>query len=335
MRRNLSGSVVVLTGASSGIGRAAALKFADQGVRLVLAARRAQALEDVARECRARGAEAIVVPTDVSEESQVQALAHRALDAFGAIDIWVHNAAVCAFGRVDEVPVDVFHKVIETNLMGYIYGTRAALAHMRPRQRGTLIYVDSIVTSSPQPYTGAYVVSKAGIRSLSDCLRMELQLEDNPDIDICTVMPESIDTPLFQQSANYTGHAIQTLRPLHHPDTVAGEIVRLAEHPRRAVYAGTTARWIAALHVLAPWLYERLVAHHIHRNLLQEKAAAPTEGNLYHPLPGHDRITGGWREHHGAMIGPIALGALVLAVPLALLGWLGRSRATNNEGASQ
>ncbi|HVL75473.1 MAG TPA: SDR family oxidoreductase [Noviherbaspirillum sp.] len=326
MRRKLSDAVVVLTGASSGIGRATAQHFADKGATLVLAARDASALEETARECRERGATALAVTTDVSREQEVNALAQRALDSFGRIDIWINNAAVCAFGRIDEVPIDVIHRVIETNLMGYVYGTRAALAHMRPRGRGTIIFIDSIVTSSPQPYTGAYVISKAGIRSLSDCLRMELLLEDNPDIDICSIMPESIDTPLFHQAANYTGRAIQTLRPLHSPHTVAREIVRMAERPRRTAFAGTTARWIAALHTMVPWIYERFVARHIYRNLLMDKPAPPTEGNLYHPMPEHTSVTGGWREHHGTSIGKLALAGAALAIPVALWGLANRTR---------
>jgi NAD(P)-dependent dehydrogenase (short-subunit alcohol dehydrogenase family) len=139
MSRELRGAVVVITGASSGIGRAAALEFAERGSRLVLAARGVEPLSTAVSECEARGAEAIAVPTDVRDETAVGKLAQAAVSRFGCLDVWVNNAGVIAYGRFEQVPSEVFRVVIETNLMGQVNGSRAALTHFRRQGQGTLI----------------------------------------------------------------------------------------------------------------------------------------------------------------------------------------------------
>ena len=149
----LSDTVVVITGASSGIGRATALAFAAKGATVVLAARRLAALEEVARECEGRGGEALVVPTDVAESNSVQQLATRAVEDFGRIDVWVNCAAVTAFAPFQEIPLEDFKRVLDVNIMGYVHGARAALPQLRDQGKGTLINVSSIVSSVPQPYT--------------------------------------------------------------------------------------------------------------------------------------------------------------------------------------
>lgn len=206
MPRPIEDSVVVITGASSGIGRAAAQEFARRGATLVLAARRAQALDEVARECKELGGHALAVPTDVTDEAAVQDLARRAIETFGRIDVWVNNAAVTLFARIEEAPYEDYRRVIETNLLGYVHGARAAIPYFREQGSGVLVNVSSVVGKVGQPNTSAYCATKFAIVGLSECLRQELL--DVEDIHVCTVMPPSVDTPIFQHAANYTGRVI-------------------------------------------------------------------------------------------------------------------------------
>src|SRR5205814_6243190 len=147
--------------------------------------------------------------------------------------VLVNTAAVTLFGRLEETPSEPYRRVIETNLFGYVHGSRAVLPYFREQGSGVLINVASVVGKLGQPYTSAYVASKFGIVGLSECLRQELR--DAKDIHVCTILAPSTDTPLFQQAANYTGRAVKPLSPLHEPEEVAQTIVHCAERPQREV----------------------------------------------------------------------------------------------------
>ncbi|MBG6184391.1 NAD(P)-dependent dehydrogenase (short-subunit alcohol dehydrogenase family) [Arthrobacter sp. CAN_A214] len=189
-------SVVVITGSASGIGRAAALHFARRKACLVLVSRRGDALESLVADCTALGARAIAVPTDVTDADAVQALASRAVEHFGRLDVWVNNAAVSYFSPFLKVPLDDFRRVLDVNVMGYVHGARAALERMEQQGSGVLINVASIVGEVPQPYTTAYSMSKAAVRALGVSLRSELRLDKRKKkIHVCTVLPATIDTP--------------------------------------------------------------------------------------------------------------------------------------------
>ncbi len=316
MPRKIKDSVVVITGASSGIGRATALEFARKGATLLLAARREAALHELAEECKSMGGDALAVPTDVTKGEDVQALARRAITEYGRIDVWVNNAAVTLFGRFEECPPEVYRRVIETNLFGYIHGARAVLPYFREQGRGVLINMDSVVGQAPQPYTSAYVVSKYGIRGLANCLRMELHLDQAPNIHICTVMPASIDTPLFQHAANYTGRMTKALNPVYSAETVAQTVVRLAEKPKREVIVGGAGHMMASQAKYMPGLYERMAAKQIDQDHFADKPAPPSEGNLFEPMPEYTSVSGGW-PHTGEMPFRQAL----MASLAVLIGW--------------
>lgn len=217
--------VAVVTGASSGIGRATALAFAGQGAAVVLAARGGEALEEVARECRVRGGQALAAPTEMTDPESVQELAQRAADRFGRIDIWVNAAALTLFGPFSEVPLADFRRVVDTNLMGYVHGARAALPYLREQGQGVLVNVSSVVGVVAQPYTHAYGVTKFAIRGLSASLRQELRLEGARKVRVCSVLPGTIDTPFFEHAANYTGRKVQAMPPVYTPENVARTIV--------------------------------------------------------------------------------------------------------------
>jgi len=307
--------VVVVTGASSGIGRAAAQLFAARGAAVVLAARRLPALEEVALECESAGGRALVVPTDVRDEEAMRELARRAIEAFGRIDVWVNNAAVSLFARTEEAPYEAYRQVIETNLFGYIHGARAALPYFREQGHGVLINNASIAGIIGQPYTSAYCVTKFGIRGLGESLRQELL--DAPDIHVCTLMPAVIDTPIFQHAANYTGRAVQPMPPVISADRVARAIVGLALRPRRELIVGVSGKMIAAQHWLAPGMSERQMARRVDQKHFQDRPAPPTPGNLFEPMPQWNSVSGGWKSNGSGRGRKLAAAGLAIGLPVA------------------
>ena len=204
-KQDFNGKVIVITGASSGFGRGAAVQFARAGASVVLAARREQVLDDVARECEAAGGRALAVPTDVSKSAEVETLAKTAVEKFGRIDVWVNDAGGGALGRFEEVPLADHVQVIETDLLGTLYGSYFALGQFRKQQSGTLINIASVIGKVPAPYFASYAAAKHGVVGLSSAIRQELNVNDIKNIHVCTVMPTSMDTPFFEHAANYTG----------------------------------------------------------------------------------------------------------------------------------
>jgi short-subunit dehydrogenase len=291
MRWPVADSTTVVTGASSGIGRATALALARRGGKLVLTARSEAALTDVVRECEAYGGHAVAQPLDIAEEGAADRLAARAFDAFGRLDSWINNAAVTSFGRLEVVPWATHERVLRTNLFGYVLGARAAVRHFRKAGRGLLINVASAVACFGQPETSAYVISKWGIRGLGECLRMELA--EAPDIRVCTVLPGSVDTPIFQNAANYSGRGVKPLEPMLAPETVAHAIVGLYRRPRRELFVGRTAALAAWAHRMSPGLTEPLIGHIVERAHFDERPSPAGDGNLF--MPRLDARSGGWR----------------------------------------
>lgn len=295
-RDEMENKIVVITGASSGMGRATALEFARNGNTVVLAARRKGALEVLAEECERIGGQALSVPTDVSKEDEVNAIARKAWDKFGRLDVWVNNAAVTLFGRLEEVPTDAVHKVLDTNLMGYIYGARAVLPYFREQGHGILINLSSVVGVVGQPYTVPYVVSKFAIRGLS--LSLQQELADEKDIHVCSVLPAAIDTPLFQHGANYMGWAVKPLQPILHAQRVADIILSLARTPKKEVFVGLMGPIGVMARAVAPNAYDRFFRKIIYNQHFQDTPAEPTTGNLYHPMSDWASISGGWKEQN-------------------------------------
>jgi short-subunit dehydrogenase len=210
-------------------------------------------------------------------------VAALALQAFGRIDVWVNNAAVSAYGRFEGIPVDTFRQVIETNLFGYVNGARAVLPVFREQGGGVLINVSSIDATIGQPFASPYTISKWAIRGLSTALREELWGEN---IDVCTVLPASIDTPIFQHAANYTGQGVQAMKPVVNAGRVAKAIVRLAERPKRETFVGFAGRLSAIEKVFLPRLVERLAARKVRKEQFAAAQAAITDGAVFSPMEG-------------------------------------------------
>ena len=299
-RRKLVGSVVVITGASRGIGRAAAKLFAERGASVVLAARHEEALFGAAAECEAlgapHGARALAVPTDVAEPEAVEELARRAVERFGRIDVWVNNAVLLAFGRFEDVPMEANRRVVETNLLGYMHGAQAALPRFRVQDSGVLINVSSGFALVGSPYQGAYAATKFGQRGLGQVLRGELR---GTGVRVCTVMPGGVDTPAYRLAANYTRQAVRPSVPLLPPGRIAQVIVRCAERPRPEVVVGNSVRALRLGQALSPTLTERAVARGIGSVILGDEPNEPNPGNLFESWSTWTGTDGGLNEEVG------------------------------------
>ncbi len=287
--RMLEGAVVVLTGASSGIGRVAANMFARRHAKLVLAARGAGPLHDVVRRCIELGAEAIAVPTDVRDESQVLALRDAAVARFGRIDVWVNDAAVYMMGNLDQVPSELVRGLFETNVMGFFHGAKAAVTQFRKQGEGTLISVGSVAGKVPYAKASAYCASKHAIHAMNAALRQELV---GTKIQACIVAPASVDTPFFDHAANYTGQEMKAMPPIYSPYRVARAIVRCAQHPRREILVGSAPFGFTLFHMLFPWLFERAQPRIIEQSHLGPAPAPKIPGNIPDTLPPYDDDAG-------------------------------------------
>lgn len=309
------GSVVVITGASSGIGRATALLLARKGASLVLAARREDALTDVARLCEAEGATVVVLPTDVTDAEGVEDLARQAVGRFGRLDAWVNNVAVASYAPFLQIPLDDVQRVMDVNVMGYVHGARAALPVFREQGHGILVNVSSIVSGATMPYAHTYAMSKAAVRALSTSLRQELFLDRARDVHVCTVLPASIDTPFYRNAANATGGRLRPIPPVYPAETVAKTILAVLRRPRREVYAGRVGRTIMAGSALAPRVTERVMALMVDRVQVSRHETPATRGALHSPGDGPRAVSGGF---HGRARQNLRRAAFVGAAALAV-----------------
>jgi short-subunit dehydrogenase len=319
----IDGSVIVVTGASSGIGRATAVSLAGKGARLVLLARRADALAQVARECAA-AAEAdgrtLVVPTDVTDPNAVEAAARAGVERFGRLDGWVNNAAVTMFGSLLDVPLADVRRVLDVNLLGYVHGARAALPRFVAQDGGVLVNVSSILGRIAQPYGSAYTMSKFAIRGLGVALREELR--GARGVSVSTVLPAAVDTPIYAAAANYSGRVPHPPPPVYTAERVAEVIVRQLRRPRREVVAGgLLGRAFVLQHVLAPRVAERVLALDVDASLRRDGAVPPTSGALHVPGAAPAAVDGGWagarRERRRRAVGLAATAAGALTVAAA------------------
>jgi short-subunit dehydrogenase len=323
--------VVVITGASAGLGRASAVELAGCGASVVLAARRREDLEQTARLCRRAGGNALVVVTDVTREDDVRRLTEAALAEHGHIDVWINNAGITLFGLLEEAPLEEHRRVIETNLFGAMLCARAVMPHFKARRRGVLINVGSVLSKIGQSFVPSYVISKFGVHGLSEALRAEVA--DEPDIHVCTIFPYAIDTPHFQSGANYVGLRARAMPPMQSPEKVARAIVDLAARPRREVHVPHAAVLGLALHAALPRTTERLVLHALERWHFDDTPEPMTSGNLHTPTEVNGGQTHGQRKPQLSTARFAGWAALELArievdsAARKLRGWMARPRS--------
>ena len=325
------GLVVVVTGASSGIGHATALAFAQRGARLVLAARDHATLAPVAMSCNAMGAaSALGVPTDVTDAAAVEHLAQTALRHHGRIDVWFNGVGVGAIGRFDETPLAAHRRVIEANLIGHMQCAYVALRHFRERGRGTLVNMISVGGWIPAPHAAAYTASKFGLRGLSEALRAEVS--DLPHVHVCDVAPTFVDSPGLSHGANYTGAQINPRIPLVDPRRVAEAVVDLVERPRALTWLGAGVVPGRLAHALAPQWVAATMERVTRWALRSARPAAPSEGNLFTPSQG-TAVDGGRRRSskHSSTDVVIGMGLAGLVIGL----WAGSRALTGRRRERQ
>jgi short-subunit dehydrogenase len=323
--------VIVLTGASSGIGLATARIAARQGARLVLAARSEQALARLGEELKSGGAQALVVPTDVSRPEDVANLADRAVREFGGFDTWINNAGVGMYGRIEQQSLDDMRRLFETNFWGVVSGSLEAVKRLRSRG-GALINVGSVVSDRAVPLQGIYGASKHAVKGFTDTLRMELEDEKAP-ISVTLIKPGAIDTPFSKNAKSYMLSEPQHVPPVYGPEAVANAILYCAATPVRDVFVGGGGKMQAAMGQWAPrltdWLMENtaipgMESGRPHRPREEHALDRPSERLATRgDYPGHVRHSSLYTE---ASLRPMLAGAAMFGLGLMLRSALGNNR---------
>lgn len=276
----LRDQVIVITGASSGIGLATARMAAERGARVVLAARSGDVLARIVGEIEAQGGRALAVTADVGQRKEVQAIADAALAAFGGFDTWVNVAGLTVYGPLREIADADHERLIQTNLWGTIYGSLVAVEHLRQRG-GALVNVGSIASDLAFPFQGLYATSKHAVKGFTDTLRMEL-IAEGAQVSVTLVKPASIDTPLPQRARNYMDREPTLPPPIYPPEEVANAIVHAAVHPQRDIFVGGGGKLFVMGKEFAPGAYDELAPAIIALQKRTERPREP-EGALHAP----------------------------------------------------
>jgi NAD(P)-dependent dehydrogenase (short-subunit alcohol dehydrogenase family) len=319
------GKVVVVTGASAGVGRATAIAFARHGARVALLARGEAGLAGAAAEVRAAGGEALVLSVDVADAAQVEAAAARVESELGPIEVWVNDAMVTVFSPVSQMRPEEYRRVTEVTYLGTVHGTLAALRHMRPRNRGSIVQVGSALAYRAIPLQSAYCGAKFAVRGFTDSLRTEL-LHENSAIRLCMVQLSAFNTPQFQWARTRMRRCPQPTPPIYQPELAARAIVWAAARDRREISVGFPAVKAILASWLAPGLADRLLARQgISSQQTEEPLPADRPDNLERPierdLGAHGRFDEGARTHslqlwtnmnRGWLLGGVALASVAL-----------------------
>ena len=292
MGRPLAEQVVVITGASHGIGRETAVRMAAAGASVVAVGRNEPALEALKAEIADRGGSMSVVVADVADAAQVDVIGDRAMAGFGRIDTWVNNAAVSVYATVEQMEPAEMERLVQVNLLGAMYGSRVAVRHMRPARQGTIINVGSALSDRAVPLQSAYVASKHGLAGFTEALRLELA-HDQTGIDVVLILPSSIDTPLFTWARSKLGVKPQPIPPVYQPGAVAEVIAHAAEHGGREIVVGGAGKLLTVGQWLSPSLVDRYMLQ-AGRGFEQQKTDAPDDrrDNLFEPSTGPGSSSG-------------------------------------------
>jgi NADP-dependent 3-hydroxy acid dehydrogenase YdfG len=322
--------VVVVTGASAGIGRAVAVAFGSRGASVGLIARGRAGLEGARREIEAAGGRAVVIPTDVADQAAVERAAAAVEDEFGPIDVWVNDAMASVMGGATEVDPAEFRRVTEVTYLGTVWGTLAALRRMVPRDRGVIVQVGSAVSYRAIPLQSAYSGAKFAARGFTDAVRTELA-HDGSDVRITMVQLPAVNTPQFDWVRSHLRFRAQPLPPVFEPDVAAAAVLRAVDRPRRELFVGGRATAGAIATLIAPGFMDRFLGRTAISGQQTDEPEDPTRAdNLWHPLDdtsdrgargrfgaqAHERSVQLWANTHRAATtaGALAVAGIVAAV---------------------
>jgi NAD(P)-dependent dehydrogenase (short-subunit alcohol dehydrogenase family) len=326
----LDEQVIVITGASSGIGLATARAAAREGARVVLSARNGAALAEAEAGIRGAGGEAIHVVADVANRADVERIARTAVERFGGFDTWVNDAGVSIWGRLEDVSDEDNRRLFDTNFWGLVNGSLVAARHLETKG-GAIINLGSVASDVALPLQGMYCASKHAVKGFTDVLRMELEEKGAP-VSVTLIKPGAIDTPFPHHARNYTDREPKLPGPVYVPTEVANAILHAAVHPRRDIYVGGSAKVMSVVNRLAPRLLDWAGTQQKSSQLSSEPPRNPS-GALFRPGTDDGRIRGG---HPGYVMGsslytrsslhPLASSFAVGIAGLAALAFLGSGR---------
>jgi len=321
--------VVVITGASAGVGRAVTREFARHGARIALLARGTDGLNAARREVEELGSEALAIPTDVADADQVESAAARIEAEFGYIDIWINNAMTSVFSPIKEMTSEDFRRVTEVTYLGYVHGTLAALKRMLPRDRGVIVQVGSALAYRGIPLQAAYCAAKHAVQGFCDSLWCEL-LHDNSNVKVTMVQMPALNTPQFGWVKSRLPRKAQPVPPIFQPEIAAEAIYFAAHNPRREFYVGMPTAGAIIANKFAPGLLDHYLARTGYDSQQYDGKEDPNRpDNLWQPLPGDHGAHGAfdararswspqlWTNEHRSWIATGVL-ALALAGVLAL-----------------
>lgn len=292
--RPLSEQVIVLTGASSGIGLATARRLGAAGARLVLVSRNAEALGKIAREIEAHGGTAAVMPADVADHDALDRIAHETAARFGRLDTWINDAGVAIYGALEDVPIADQKRLFETNYWGVVGGSLAAVRQFRRQGRpGKLVNIGSVLSDASLVYQGSYSASKHAVKAFTDALRMELHA-DGADVSVTLVKPAAIATPYMEHARSYMdSRGTRNPPPSYHPDLVARAVAHACTHDQRDIYVGGGGLAVSVMSTVAPTLTDHVME--LLGKLLQTSGSPPRPGmrdNLDHAARGGEETSG-------------------------------------------
>lgn len=335
--KRISEQVIIITGASSGIGHLTARMAAERGARVVLAARSEEPIRELAGEIRDRGGQAHFVTADVSREEEVRRIAGEAVGRFGGFDTWVNNAGVSIYGRALDVPISDARRLFETNFWGLVYGSRAACEHLR-HHGGALINIGSVVSDRAIPLQSFYSASKQAVKGFTDALRVELE-KDGAPVSVTLIKPTGIDTPYTRHALNLMDEEPKLPPPVYHPELVAEAVLKAAQKPMRDVFIGGGAKVMATMESLSPSLTD---AYQRTSMFSGQRSGLPAESRIsgLHRASGEGEEQGGYSGmvrkrsayHEAAVMHPVLASVIGLSATLAVGALMrGRTRTRHEE----
>jgi short-subunit dehydrogenase len=324
--KRLAEQVIVITGATSGIGLTTARMAAQRGARLILVARNREALQQLTDELAAQGATVIYVVADVGDEEQVRSVAQAAIARFGSFDTWVNNAGVSIFGRNDEVARADQRRLFDTNFWGVVHGSLVAVEHFKWRG-GALINLGSEVSDVSVPLQGMYAASKHAIKAFTDSLRVELEEEGAP-VSVTLIRPASVDTMFVPHAKNYMNVEPKLPGPVYAPEIAAEAILFAAEHPKRDIFVGAAAKLGSSSAHYAPRLLDRFMVRFMFGlQRSKQPVSGERQDSLHAPGPdlqerqGHPGLVFERSLYTKASTHPKATGLALLGAGIALMAW--------------